>query len=62
MKYFLASLFVPTGLVLLIVAFGIGALCFGVANLLEGISQLMGKHSANSNWSDTANHFLGSNE
>lgn len=62
MKYFLASLIIPIGLILFIVVFGIGALYFGVAKLLERMSRLMGKHSIDGNWSDTANHFLSSNE
>lgn len=62
MKYFLACLFIATGLFLLIVVFGIGALCFGVANLLELMRQLIGKHSTDSNWSVTAKHLSSSNE
>ena len=43
MKYFLASLIIPIGLILFIVVFGIGALYFGVAKLLGRMSRLMGK-------------------
>jgi len=57
MKYFLACLIMPIGLILLIAVFGIGALCFGVAKLLERMRQLMGKHSTDSNWYNTAKHF-----
>jgi len=35
MKYFFACLIIPTGLVLIIAVFGFGALCFGVADLME---------------------------
>jgi hypothetical protein len=46
MKYFLACLILPIVSMLVIVVFGLGALCFGVANLLDQMRQLTGKHLA----------------
>jgi hypothetical protein len=45
MKYFIACLFILAVPILLIAVFGLGGLYFGVANLLDGMRQLMRKHS-----------------
>jgi len=45
MKYLLACLILPIVSMLVIVVFGLGALCFCVDNLLEQMRQLTGRHS-----------------
>jgi hypothetical protein len=45
MKYFLACLILPIVSMFVIVLFGVGALCFGVDNLLDQMRQLNRKHS-----------------
>lgn len=45
MKYFIACLIIPVVQILFFAAFGVGALCFGLANLLERMRKLMSKHS-----------------
>jgi hypothetical protein len=46
MKYLLAGLIIPTIPILLIVVFLIGALCCGVANLLEWKKQYSPEYTA----------------
>jgi hypothetical protein len=45
MKYLLVCLIFPIILILFVVAFGFGALYFGVDNLLELMRELMRKNS-----------------
>lgn len=45
MRYFVCSLILPIICIVLIVLFGIGAVYYGVADLLDGVTHLTRKHS-----------------